>query len=268
MNSKNITLLFAMLIALLSASTFAGSQKQDKNNYSADHITRFAKQVENLAAEQGAYVFIIARAGRPASDMPKGINYTHTALAVYSQIQLESGEIVNGYAIHNLYQKADAANRSELVIDYPVDFFWGVEQLEAGIAIPTPELQKKILALISANKTTRLHNPKYSVIANPYNNKYQNCTEYTLNIINSAIYGTIDMEKLKVNTKAYFKAQKVSANPIKLMLGQFFVDEVSTSDHRGKVQTATFTTITQYLEDYGLLQTSFAIDEHGQRITL
>ncbi len=83
-------------------------------------------------------VAILARMGRPLSEMPEGMYFTHVAFAVYSNITLADGSNVPGYAIYILYQKNDRPNLSDLVQDYPVDFFSGVAELEAGILIPSP----------------------------------------------------------------------------------------------------------------------------------
>ena len=74
-----------------------------------------------------------------------------------------------------------------------------------------------------------------------------------MNIINAGIYQTTDMATLKSNTKQYFHPQRLKINPIKLLLGNIFVDDVTTKDHSGKVYTTTFTTIKQYLHENELL---------------
>lgn len=246
------------LIALLSLATsslvFAGSQAGTKAQFAPEEITGFAKDVEKYAAAQGARAFIIGRIGRPQKDLPKGIKFTHTAIAVYSAITLKDGSTAKGYAIHNLYQQAGKPDVSSLVVDYPVDFFWGANELTAGIIIPTPDLQQRIIAAISSGKNKAVHNPAYSVIASPYNNELQNCTEHTLNIINVSIYQTTDMQQLKANAKAHFKGQRIRSNPLKLMLGSIFMDDVATRDHPGKIVTTTFSTIGRYLQDNDLVQ--------------
>jgi len=182
---------------------------------------------------------------------------------VYSSITLDTGETVKGYAIHNLYQKEGQADKSELVIDYPVDFFWGVSSLKAGIIIPTPALQQRIVNVIASGKDQQLHNENYSVIANPFNNTFQNCTEHTLNILNAGVYQTTDMAQLKSNAEQHFKPQKIKANPFKLLLGNWFVDDVSTKDHSGKVYTTTFTTIGKYLQKNELLTKAVVLNKEG-----
>jgi hypothetical protein len=261
-------ILSLLILMLICTSSFAGSKASGKALFEAEEVKSFAKQVEYFAAEKGARAFIIARAGRPEKDMPRGITFTHVAIAVYSDIHLQDGEVVQGYAIHNLYQNAKRPNRSDLVTDYPVDFFWGAQALKAGILIPTADLQQKLIELIASGDAKALHNPKYSVIANPFNTKFQNCTEYTLDVVNSAIYDTLDMQKLKVNAKAHFAPQRVHTSRFKLALGAMFMNEVSTADHKGKIYTTTFTSIGHYLRRNGLAQDFVVFEDEQELITL
>ncbi|QOL25616.1 DUF2145 domain-containing protein [Thalassotalea sp. LPB0316] len=257
----NALIAISMTIAL---PAFAGSAQTSEIKHSVESVEKFAKQVERYAANKGARAFIIGRVGRPESELPKGIKFTHTAIAIYSSIELDTGEIVKGYAVHNLYQKEGQLDKSELIIDYPVDFFWGVDALKAGIIIPAPALQERIIALIAEGKDSLLHNENYSVIANPFNNEFQNCTEHTLNIVNASIYQTTDVTQLKANTKAHFKPQRIKVNPVKLMLGNIFVDDVSTSDHGRKIYTTTFTSIGGYLQENELLSEAVVLTPEGE----
>jgi hypothetical protein len=251
-------------LLMLSLPTFAGSQNNAKAKYSPQQISKFAKQVEHYAARQGARAFIIGRMGRPKEDLPKGIKYTHTAIAVYSKITLNSGKKVKGYVIHNLYQRNNQPSKSDLVQDYPVDFFWGAQQLTAGISIPTAKVQQRIIEAINNNVPKKVHNANYSVIANPMNQTFQNCTEHTLLVVNSAIYQTTDLNRLYTNNNNYFEPQKVRISPFKLMLGSSFVEGVSTKDHNSTVKTATFTSIAKYLDKYDLLYKSVSLDASGK----
>lgn len=248
---------FAVFTLLFSMTTFvfAGSQQATQSKFEPEKIATFAKDVEKYAASKGARAFIIARVGQPKSKLPKGINFTHTAIAVYSSITLNDGKQVNGYAIYNLYQDSKDGSKSRLVMDYPVDFFWGAYELKAGIIIPSPELQTKIIDIIATGQNETLHNPNYSLIANPFDTTYQNCTEHTLDIINSAIYQTTDKKKLKANAQAYFTPQKVNVSRFKIALGGLFADNVTTRDHKGKIRTASFGSIANYLSEYNLTQT-------------
>ena len=245
--------LFVLHIGCIGHTTsFSGSSAKASARFPAEKIMGFAKKVERTLASEGARVAIVARMGRPLSEMPEGMRFTHVAFAVYSSITLANGNTVPGYAIYNLYQKDERPNVSTLVQDFPVDFFAGVAQLEAGILIPSAELQQRLLQVIASPAYASLHDSRYSLIANPYNLGRQNCTEFVLDVINAAIYQTSDIKIIKANTTAYFKAQTVNVNPLKLMLGSIFSAEVSTSDQRGKPVTATFEKIVEYLQAYDL----------------
>lgn len=250
--------LFVMaILCLLSTFAIAGSNQATETKFSPEVVADFAKRVEKYAAKNGARAFIIARVGQPQAKLPKGIEFTHTAIAIYSEITLANGDKAKGYAIHNLYQQAKDSSVSSLVTDYPVDFFWGVHELKAGIIIPTPELQDKIIDVIANGKNKTLHNANYSLVANPYNAKYQNCTEHTLDIINAAIYQTTDIRQLKANTQAYFEAQPVHVSRFKLSMGSLFSDGISLKDHKGKVVTTSFDSIANYLEKYDLSSSKY-----------
>jgi hypothetical protein len=245
-----ITIAAAGLFFLFCSFVSAGSSQSGEIHFKPEEIIKFSKKVEKTLAAKGARAAIIARVGRPRDQLPEGISFTHTAIAVYSQITIKDGRKVPGYAIYNLYQREKEPAVSDLVVDYPVDFFSGVEVLEAGLIIPSHELQKKLIATIASPAYKKVHNPRYSVIANPFTLDYQNCTEHTLDVIVSAIYDTDDIKKIKANEKAYFKPQPVQINPVKLALGSMFVADVTTSDHPGEPVTATFETIGSFLTQY------------------
>ncbi|MDD5612798.1 MAG: DUF2145 domain-containing protein, partial [Gallionella sp.] len=207
-------------------------------------------QVEKTLAAKGARVAVLARVGRPASEMPEGMHFTHVSFAVYSEITTADGRVVPGYAIYNEYQSNEKPDTSSLVQDFPVDFFAGVAALEAGVVIPSPELQRRLLATITSPTYQKLHDPHYSAIANPYTLGRQNCTEHTLDVINAAIYQTDDIRKIKAAEKQYYVAQKVNVSGFKLMLGAMFSSEITLSDQPGEAVTATFETIADYLKKY------------------
>ncbi len=267
MNKRlRVSITFAVFAATGGHSfAVSASQAGGESVFFEHHeIAAFSKQVEKAVAEKGARVFIIARQGRPEEELPEGVKYTHAGFGVYSRITLQDGRVIPGYAMYNLYQRSDKPSASHLVIDYPVDFFAGVYELKAGILIPTPELQKRLLDVIFSETYQELHNPRYSVIANPFNSQYQNCTEHTLDLINAAIYKTSAVDKLKRIAAAYYRPQAINVNPLKLMLGSIFAEDVFVSDHSGPVATATFTTIRQYLERYNLLHSAMTVTgEHG-----
>lgn len=246
-------------VLIMQGPAFAGSASGGPPQFPADKLIELSKKVEREAAARGAVVAIISRVGRPASELPDGIEFTHVGFAVYSKITLDDGRVIPGYAVYNLYQSDETRNSSYLLQDYPLDYYASVHELKAGIIIPTPELQRRLLKVIFSDTYKALHNPRYSAVSNPSNTRYQNCTEFVLDVINAAIYETSDYRKIKTNIEAYFTPQRVAENPVKLLLGSIFIADITTSDHAGPVATATFWSIARYLERYGLADEVFTV---------
>lgn len=251
---KTKALCLALGLFLTGTTPLAGSRVSETAVLPLEDVARLSKKVENYAAERGARVFFIARQGRPDNELPDGVSYTHVSFAVYSEIQTEDGRKVPGYAIYNLYQDRDNPARSSLVVDFPLDFMAGAHRAKVGVIIPTRALQQRLYQVIHSEVYQKLHNPAYSAISNPYSDRYQNCTEHVLDVVNAAIYNTDNVEQLKVNSKKYFKAHKIRINPLKLTFASIFKPEIKTSDHHGGIRTATYGTISEYLREFGLAE--------------
>lgn len=244
----------------LSAAVHAGGTARPGMVLPVEQVVTLAKKVENVAAENGARVFLIARVGRPPDELPAGIEYTHVSFGVYSAITTVDGRTVPGYSIYNLYQSELDPASSHLVVDYPADFLAPAHVARAAILIPTPELQRRLLDVIGSGDWRRVHNPEYSVFASPFDGRFQNCTEFVLDVLNAAIYRTTDVEQLKANARAHFRAQKVRMNPLKLFFASIFKPEVRLSDQRDGIHTATFGTIADYLDANGMVDKTLTVE--------
>lgn len=254
----------ALLLApLIHTAAIAGeaSQAADTATLPAARIAAFSKQLENTLAQHGARVAVVARSGRPDKDLPPGVRYTHVAFAVYSMIEMENGTKQPGYAMYNLYQDAQKQRQSYLVQDYPFDFFAAVPTLRSGIIIPAPELQQRLLNTITSSTYQQLHNPVYSLMANPHNNQTQNCTEFTLNVLQASIYQTDDIDFIKRTLTEHFSPYQVKINPLKLAAGALLAEGISLLDHPGPVQTTTFGSLLEYLEKYNLVLHAIELEE-------
>lgn len=251
-----------LLLCLCSAAapTWAGSQATSSTQHAPEQLRQFAKKLEKTLAQKGAKVAIVARLGYAREQLPAGIRYTHIGFAVYSQIITADGRKLPGYAMYNLYQTAEDRSRSQLAKDFPIDFFAAASELEAGVLIPTPALQQRLLQVLSSDTYQRLHNPRYSVIANPFNREFQNCTEHTLDVLMAAIYQTDDIQQIKANERAYFQPQTLNISPLKLLLGSVFAADVALADHPNEqIQTATFGSIQRFLQRFNALSETLVL---------
>ena len=253
MSKKALSLAAAALFATgLYTQAEAGSRQSEDAVLPIKQVSDFADQVQAELAERGAHVAIVSRVGRDPAQLPDGISYTHVGIWVYSDITMADGRTARGYAVHNLYQRATDLDVSDLVQDYPTDFFAGAYSLDAGVIIPDPRLQRKILSVLNSPTYKKVHNPKYSVVANPENNAYQNCTEHTLNVLMAALYDTDNLDRIKANIQAHFQSQSIEINPIKRLVGPLVMDGVAMDDQSGTIQTSTFTTIARFMADHDL----------------
>ena len=239
----------------------AGSVPGGETHFSTEQIARLAKKVEKAMATRGARVALLARVGRPREELPDGIEFTHVAFAVYSRITTADGRVIPGYATFNLYQDNDKPDSSFLRQDYVLDYYSNAYELKAGIIIPDMRLQRRLLDTIDSDTYVKLHNPHYSAIANPFSTRYQNCTEFVLDVINAAIYRTDSRKQIKANLLAYFEPEPVRVSSLKLTLGSMFTPDVFISDHQGPVRTATFGSIAKYMLRHHLAMEVFTLSE-------
>jgi hypothetical protein len=251
--------MFMLTFAALPGLAQAGSSAAGKPILPIAQVQTFAARVETDLAARGAHVALVARTGRASSELPKGVDYTHVAFWVYSQMTRDDGSTYLGYRVYNLYQDADKATRSSLVQDTPVDFFAGAHRLDAGIIVPDARLQQKLLKVISGPAYGRLHNPNYAVLANPGTGQFQNCTEFVLDVLMASLYGTADRAQIEANVNAHFTAQVIQVSGIKRSLATLASSGLRTTDHGETIRTATFGTIARFMKANRLTQTAYRL---------
>ena len=254
-----IKLCATMLIVLLPTVTTAGSSTPGQSILPQAAVATFANRVQQDFASRGASVAIIARMGRDPAQMPNGILYTHLGLWVYPQITLPDGSKGQGYRVYNLYQRSNDRTRRDLIQDSPAELFAGAQRLDAGVIIPDQKLQRKLLTVIASPTYAALHNPRYSVLANPRTSQYQNCTEHTLDVLVASIYGTNDIGQIKANIDAYFVPQVAQVGGAKRAFAAITPPALNTDDHGQIVETATFGSISRFLQSYGMAKDVYRI---------
>jgi hypothetical protein len=220
----------------------------------------FSKDIERDLAAKGARLAIVFRTGRPRSELPDGISYTHGAFWVYSPIELEGGATTTGYAVYNLYhgdgQKL-AKDKSYLHQDFPIDFVASTAVDDVAVIIPSPEMQRRVLAIMDSPNYEALHIPAYSMVSNPLDIKYQNCNEFMLDVLAAAAWETTDMPQIKANLKAHYKPTKVKTNLLERVFGPMTDVRLKTDDQRGGIVTATYESMAAFMKDNSLLQETY-----------
>ena len=251
-----------LLTATPAAAVDSGfSQAGATQHLTTEEVAQFAKQIETELAGQGARVAIVFRSGRAREDLPEGISYTHGAFWVYQTINLSDGTQAPGYAVYNLYHgSGDQQLVSSLVQDFPFDFVAGTAVDDVAVIVPTPEMQRRILAIMASPDYEALHNPAYSLISNPLDLRYQNCNEFMLDVVAAAAWGTTDREQIKANLRAHFTPTPVRVGGFERLFGPVVDQRLRTDDHRGqRIATTTYESMAAFMLDNRLASRAYTL---------
>lgn len=223
---------------------------------STEAAAKFSKELEENLAGKGARVAIVFRTGRPRDKLPKGISYTHGAFWVYVPIKLADGTTTNGYAVYNLYHGDGtklAKDRSYLHQDFPIDFVRGTAVDDVAVILPSPEMQRRILNIMAGPTYAALHNPSYSLIANPLGTLHQNCNSFMLNVIAAAAWETTDAAQIASNLRAHYQPTRVNVGLLQRTLGPMADERLKLDDQGSRIVTATYESMAAFMAKQKLL---------------
>jgi hypothetical protein len=232
------------------------------NHLTAEQAAAFSKQVERDLADKGARLAIVFRTGETRDMLPDGISYTHGAFWTFVPISLDDGRVINGYAVYNLYHgdgKTLAMDKSYLHQDFPIDFVAPSAVDDIAVIVPTAEMQRRILSIMDSPTYRALHIEAYSLVSNPHDIRYQNCTEFMLDIIAAAAWETADMAQIKANLKQHFRPTKVKTSLIERFLAPLAEDRIKTDDQGSTIITATYESMAAFMRDNGLLKEAYIL---------
>src|SRR5262249_31904068 len=157
------------------------------------------------------------------AQLPAGISYTHGAFWVYQTIHLADGRDVPGYAVYNLYVgDGREARISHLVQDFPVNFTSGAVTDDVAIILPTPAMQRRMLAIVRSPPSQQLHVASYSLAASPFDLRHQNCTPFMLDVVASAAWQTTSLPQIAADLRAHFTPTTVNVSGLQRLFGPMF----------------------------------------------
>jgi len=159
---------------------FAGQECPERpaGNDSMDRILRLATGVRDRLEESGASLAYIARAGIDLREY--GLTYSHLGLAWRDHPK------GRWFTFHLL--NPCNTDKSELA-DHSLEDFYKVELFtyDALVAIPSQQLQLRLLKAFFSPLATTLHHPVYSMISYPYSTRYQNSNQWVLEVTAAAL---------------------------------------------------------------------------------
>jgi len=235
---------------------------------SPEQAAAFAKQIERDLAARQARLAIVFRTGMTRDRLPDGISYTHGAFWAYVPIATAAGETVHGYAVYNLYHgDGDSLPRSRSYLhqDFPIDFTHGSAVNDVGVIVPSPEMQRRILMVMASPTYQSMHVADYSLVSNPLDARYQNCTEFLLDVVAAATWETGDYNQIKANLREHFTPTRVRTNLLQRLFGPMADERLRTADQSGSIQTATYESMAAFMRDNALLQDTYVLERSETR---
>jgi hypothetical protein len=176
---------------------FAGQPcpEQDARNESMDKILRLATMVRDNLEKSGASVAYIARAGIDLREF--GLTYSHLGLAWRDHPK------GRWFTFHLL--NPCNTDKSSLA-DHSLEDFYKVElfSYDALVAVPSPDVQLRLLKSFFSPLATTLHHPLYSMISYPYSTRYQNSNQWVLEVTATA-FGPENMIQNRYQAQAWLK---------------------------------------------------------------
>ena len=189
----------ALAVSIAGAATAQAGRTCEQVAPSAANVQRAMTLAQNTAKQldaSGAQVVVLARAGQDL--MKYGLHYSHIGLAY------REGKVWR--VAHKLNQCGTAQSavyRQGLGEFFLDDLF----EYEAGVVVPTPEVQARLLPVLRDNRRlAQLHTPAYNMLAYPWATTYQQSNQWaieTMAMAQDESAGTRDRAQAWLKLKGY-----------------------------------------------------------------
>lgn len=185
---------------------------------------------ETLEALDGVDVVIIARGGQDLSRY--GLRHSHLAFAVRE----DDGSWRTVHLLNHC-----KSPESSLFHEGLSNFIGETgTHTDLRVGVPTPAVRAALKTMLTAPgiQAKALHEPRYSVVAYPFSDEYQNSNQWVLEVLAAAIAqsrdGTLLVRRAQVQT--WLKEQMYTPSTLHIGVGKrlgarFFVDNAATTDH-------------------------------------
>ena len=209
---------------------------------------QLAQQTAQALDASGARVVLLGRAGQ---DLTKyGLRYSHLGWAYKS----EPGP---WRVVHKLNEcgTAVAAVYRQGLGEFFLDDLW---RYEAVWAVPTPEVQARLLPVLQANaQATQLHVRPYSMVSYAWGEKYQQSNQWALETLAAAMEPASVRQRAQAQAWLRFKGYEPSVlkiGPLTRLGGRVTAANVAFDDHppekrfSDRIETVTVDSALAWLE--------------------
>ncbi|RZL64140.1 MAG: DUF2145 domain-containing protein [Variovorax sp.] len=201
----------------------------------------------------GARVVVLARAGQDLSKYD--LRYSHLGLAY----KTEAG---SWRVVHKLNQcgTATAGVYRQGLGEFFLDDLW---RYEAAWAVPTPDVQARLLAMLEAptEQVTRLHGAPYSIVSYVWGQKYQQSNQWAIETLAAAMEPATVQGRAQAQAWLQFKGYEPTTlrlGPLTRLGGRVGSANIAFDDHPNdkrfsdRIETVTVDSVFAWLPRAGL----------------
>ena len=242
----------ALAIAFVATAAHAGRSCENKPPKS-DAIQRSMALAERTAQtldKSGAQVVALGRIGQNLGEY--GVRYSHFGFAY------REGD--KWRVVHKLNQcgTAHAAVYRQGLGEFFLDDLY---EYEAGVVIPTPEIQAKLLPVVRDNaKLAQLNTPAYSMVAYPWARTYQQSNQWALETMAMALEPAAQSRE---RAQAWLQLKDYTPttlhiSPMKRLGGRLTAANIAFDDHPNekrftdRIETVTVDSVFAWLNRTGM----------------
>ncbi|MEP7298754.1 MAG: DUF2145 domain-containing protein [Burkholderiales bacterium] len=241
-----------LALALIATGAHAGRSCENKPP-KADAIQRSMALAEHTAQtldQSGAQVVALARIGQNLGEY--GVRYSHFGFAY------REGD--KWRVVHKLNQcgTAHAAVYRQGLGEFFLDDLY---EYEAGVVVPTPEIQAKLLPVLRDNaKLAQLNTPAYSMVAYPWARMYQQSNQWALETLAMALEPAAQSRE---RAQAWLQLKDYTPttlhiSPMKRLGGRMTAANIAFDDHPNekrftdRIETVTVDSVFAWLNRTGM----------------
>ena len=184
-----LVLAAAMVLAAPAARAGRSCEAHALTPQSVARGLQLAERIQQALDASGAQVVLLARAGQDLSRY--GVRWSHLGIA-YRQPDAGSPGGSVWRVLHKLNQcgSAEAALYRQGLGDFFLDDLW---RFEAAWVVPTPEVQKQLLALLKGGgpDPLSLHHKPYSIVSYAWSQTYQQSNQWAIETLALAMEPSI-----------------------------------------------------------------------------
>lgn len=252
-------MVLAALAFAPAAQAGRSCEAQKPNAASVEQGLRLAQRtheaLEAAHARDGVQVVMLARAGRDLSK--HGLRWSHMGIAWRTQ---DARGRTAWHVLHKLNACGSAAADlyRQGLAEFFLDDLW---RHEAAWVVPTPDVQRKLQALLGdRGRSQRMHHQAYSIVSYAWGQRYQQSNQWALETIAMALEPAATT---RPRAQAWLQLQGYEPTPVRLgpltrLGGRMTAANVAFDDHpdakrfRDRIETVTVDSVFAWMQRAGL----------------